>query len=57
MTGKRGVAHTVFRPSGKAYIEGKIYDAFTYGEYIQAGEPIEVVGEETTSLRVRKVQE
>ena len=55
MTGKTGIAHTVLRPSGKVLIDGKIYDAYTHGEYIDPGENIEVVGAETTSLRVRKI--
>ncbi len=54
MTGKTGIAHTVLRPGGKVLIEGKIYDAYTQGEYVNKGEGIEVIGEETTSLRVRK---
>lgn len=53
MIGKRGIAHTVLRPSGKVMIEGKLYDAFTRSEFIEKGQNIEVVGEDTTSLRVR----
>jgi membrane-bound serine protease (ClpP class) len=53
--GKRGVSQTVLRPSGKVMIEGKIYDAYTQGEFVERGENIEVIGDETTSLRVRKV--
>jgi membrane-bound serine protease (ClpP class) len=55
MKGKTGIAHTVLRPGGKVLIEGKVYDAYTQGEYINKGESIEVIGEETTSLRVRKI--
>jgi membrane-bound serine protease (ClpP class) len=54
LKGKQGTSHTVLRPSGKVIIDGKIYDAYTNGEYIDRGESIEVVGDETTSLRVRK---
>lgn len=53
MLGKQGIAHTVLRPSGKVMIEGNVYDAFTRGEFIDKGSNIEVVGEDTTSLRVR----
>jgi membrane-bound serine protease (ClpP class) len=53
MVGKKGIAHTVLRPSGKVMIEGQIYDAFTRSEFIEKGQNIEVVGEDTTSLRVR----
>ncbi len=55
MKGKTGIAHTVLRPGGKVLIEGKVYDAYTQGEYISKGESIEVIGEETNSLRVRKI--
>lgn len=53
MTGKTGIAHTVLRPSGKVMIDGKLYDAFTRSEFIEKGQSIEVIGEDTTSLRVR----
>lgn len=53
MVGKTGIAHTVLRPSGKVMIEGKLYDAFARGEFIEKGSNIEVIGEDTTSLRVR----
>ncbi len=55
MTGKIGTAYTVLRPSGKVLIEGQLYDAFTRGEYIEKGETVEVLDEETTSLRVKHV--
>jgi membrane-bound serine protease (ClpP class) len=55
LTGKRGVAFTVLRPAGKVLIDNKIYDAYTRGEFIEKGEAIEVLDEETTSLRVKKV--
>jgi membrane-bound serine protease (ClpP class) len=53
MVGKKGIAHTVLRPSGKVMIEGELYDAFTRSEFIEKGQSVEVVGEDTTSLRVR----
>lgn len=55
LKGRTGVAHTVLRPSGKVLIDGEVFDAFTRGEYIEKDEPIEVVGDETTSLRVRRI--
>jgi membrane-bound serine protease (ClpP class) len=55
LIGKRGVAFTVLRPAGKVLIDNKIYDAYTRGEFIEKGEAIEVLDEETTSLRVKKV--
>lgn len=55
MIGKKGTAHTVLRPSGKVLIEGILYDAYTRGEYIERGQSIEVVSEETSSLKVKEV--
>lgn len=55
MKGQRGIAHTVLRPSGKVMINDKLHDAFTRGEYIERGEAIEVIDDETTSLKVKKV--
>lgn len=51
--GKTGVAYTILRPSGKIEIDHEIYDAYTRGNYIEQGTPIEVVGEEGTSLKVK----
>ena len=55
LKGKRGTTHTVLRPSGKIMIDGQLYDAFTRGEYIEKGQEVEVIEEETTSLRVKLV--
>jgi membrane-bound serine protease (ClpP class) len=55
MKGKTGLAYTVLRPSGKVIIDGQLYDAFTRGEYIDKDQQIEVVDEETTSLKVKKI--
>ncbi len=55
LKGKQGVAYTVLRPAGKVMIDDKIYDAFTRGEYIEKGDRIEVLDDETTSLLVKKV--
>jgi membrane-bound serine protease (ClpP class) len=54
MQGKIGTTQTIMRPSGKVTIDGKQYDAFTRGEYIEKGENVEVIGEDTTSLIVKK---
>jgi membrane-bound serine protease (ClpP class) len=54
MKGKTGVAHTVLRPGGKVMIEGQLYDAYTRGEYLEKGDHIVVLDDETTSLRVKK---
>jgi membrane-bound serine protease (ClpP class) len=55
MLDRKGTAYTVLRPSGKVQIDGEIYDALTRGEYIEAGTAITVVGEDTTSLKVKAV--
>lgn len=52
--GKNGTAFTVLRPSGKVLIDDTLYDAFTRGEYVEKGDPIEVIGAEGSSLRVKK---
>ncbi|MFC2123316.1 nodulation protein NfeD [Bacteroidota bacterium] len=51
--GKRGVAYTVLRPSGKVTIDEEIFDAYTRGDYINKGDPVIVIGEEGTSLKVK----
>lgn len=55
MTGKRGIAHTILRPSGKIMIENELYDAFTRGEFVERGEQIEVISTEGVTLKVKKV--
>jgi membrane-bound serine protease (ClpP class) len=55
MNGKRGIAHTILRPSGKIMIDDQIYDAFTRGEYVEQGQEIEVISSEGIALKVKKV--
>jgi len=57
MIGKRGVAQTVLRPSGKVMINGQLYDAFTRGEYIERGQNVEVVSEAASSLQVKQIED
>ena len=57
MIGKEGLAYTVLRPSGKVMIEGKHYDAYTRGNYINKNEKIIVIGDEGTSLKVNILSE
>ena len=54
--GKRGIAHTILRPSGKVEIEHQIYDAFTQGDFIEKGEAIEVISTEGVTLKVKRIQ-
>lgn len=56
MIGARGVAHTVLRPSGRVMIGEKIFDAYTRGEYIEKGQPVEVISDEGTSLKVKPIE-
>lgn len=56
LVGKKGTAYTVLRPGGKVIIEEQIYDAFTRGDYVERGEPIEVIGNEGITLKVKKAE-
>jgi membrane-bound serine protease (ClpP class) len=53
LIGKTGFAQTVLRPSGKVQIEGKLYDAFTRGDFIEKGQPVEVISDEGPALKVK----
>jgi membrane-bound serine protease (ClpP class) len=44
LTGRRGEALTMLRPSGKVRIDGRLIDAVSTGGYIEQGSAIEVVG-------------
>lgn len=55
MLKKKGIAHTVLRPSGKILLDGEVFDAFTRGEFIEKGEAVEVIGTEGVTLRVKKI--
>lgn len=55
LLGRTGIAETVLRPSGKVIIDGKMYDAYTRGDYIQKGQAVEVISEEGPSLKVKLV--
>jgi membrane-bound serine protease (ClpP class) len=53
LVGKKGIAYTVLRPSGKVMIDDQVYDAFTRGDYIERGKPVEVLAMEGMTLKVR----
>ncbi len=53
MLGKKGITHTVLRPSGKVLIGEKIYDAYTRGDYIERGQIVEVISDEGGTLKVK----
>jgi membrane-bound serine protease (ClpP class) len=54
MIGKSGTAYTILRPSGLIEIEGEIFDAKAEIGYIEKGEKIRVVRDETGQLYVVK---
>ncbi len=56
LVGSRGITYTRLRPSGKIEIDGAIYDAFTRGNFIEQGVPIEVISDEGTNLKVREAK-
>ncbi|MBM4388341.1 MAG: hypothetical protein FJ088_11420, partial [Deltaproteobacteria bacterium] len=46
--------NTPLRPAGAVIIEERRFDAVTYGEFIERGEKIKVVGIELSQLIVEK---
>lgn len=55
LIGKHGTAYTILRPSGRVEIDGELFDAYTRGNYVEAGTPIEVISDEGTSLKVKEI--
>lgn len=43
LVGREGTAQTALRPSGRAMIDGKVYDVVSSGDYISSGDPIRVI--------------
>lgn len=56
-TGARGVALSDLRPSGIGEFEGQRVDIVTDGEFIPAGQPIEIVRDEIYRRVVRRVRD
>ncbi|MCK4662156.1 MAG: nodulation protein NfeD [Bacteroidales bacterium] len=54
LVGKKGIASTILRPSGKIEIDDEIYDAKSEIGYIEKGEKIKVVRHEASQLYVIK---
>jgi len=54
LKGKKGIAITTLRPSGKINIEGKNYDALAESGMIDKGTAIVVTKVETAQLYVEK---
>jgi membrane-bound serine protease (ClpP class) len=53
--GQRGVATSTLRPAGVAHLNGTRVDVVTEGEYVEAGEPIEVMRVDGNRIVVRRV--
>lgn len=53
LQGLRGVAITTLRPAGVAEVDGERYDVVTEGEYVSAGEMVDVVHVEGRKIVVR----
>ena len=52
LVGKKGMASTVLRPSGKVIIDGKIYDGISDKGYIDKGTPIKIIRFENAQVYV-----
>jgi membrane-bound serine protease (ClpP class) len=52
--GKRGIAASTLRPAGLAHMNGTRVDVITEGEYVEAGEPIEVIRVDGNRIVVRR---
>jgi membrane-bound serine protease (ClpP class) len=55
LVGTTAVAYTVLRPGGKVVINDQVYDAFTRGGFIEKGAAVEIIGVESSSLRVKEI--
>ena len=55
--GKKGVAMTDLRPTGVGQIDGINFDVISEGNYISAGEPVEIIKVEGSKLIVRVSEE
>ena len=56
MIGKKGIAYSILRPSGKIMIDDNLLDATAINGFIEKGDEIEVVKYETSSLFVKKIK-
>ena len=55
LVGKRGIASTVLRPSGKVNVEGTVYDAISEDGFIEKGTEVKVIKYETGQIHVSKL--
>ena len=54
MLGHTGVALTNFAPAGRFVYHGKMYEALSYGEYIERGSKVQIIEVNGTSVFVKK---
>lgn len=54
--GDEGVTTSTLRPSGKAEINGQIFEVRTYGEYVKPGQHIRVVQIELHQIFVQEIK-
>ena len=52
LVGKKGMAATVLRPSGKVWVDGEFYDAVSESGFIEKGDKIKVIRFENAQLYV-----
>ena len=57
LLGKKGVPMTDLRPTGVGQIDGINFDVISEGNYISAGEPVEIIKVEGSKLIVRVSEE
>ena len=57
LLGKKGVAMTDLRPTGVGQTDGINFDVISEGNYISAGEPVEIIKVEGSKLIVRVSEE
>ncbi|CAE6740377.1 NfeD family protein [Nitrospira defluvii] len=55
--GKRGIAASTLRPAGIAHFDHERVDVITEGEFIEAGDPIEVLRVEGNRIVVRRIDQ
>ena len=55
LIGQIGQCVTILRPSGRVEINGKVYQAISAGEFVEAGETVLVSGTEENQIVVKKV--
>lgn len=52
--GSKGTAYSVLRPAGKVEIDGKLYDALSTGQFIEAGKEVVVASHRESQVIVKE---